>query len=87
MQVHPHLHGIEANKLLGKRHNIILLQVPKIEDNVKNGISKRIHSYTVQFICMEGQDDNSSSKERIIQVNHGHKYQTHNIHRTIQVSK
>ena len=53
----------------------------------KNGISKRIHSYTIQFICMEGEDDNSSSRQRIIQVNHEHRDRTHISHRKIQVSK
>jgi hypothetical protein len=87
VQVHPHLHGIRANRLLGKRHTRFFLQVAKIEDNGKNGISKRIHFYIVQFLCMEGEDDSASLKQRIIKVNHEHKDRTHISRRKIQVSE
>jgi hypothetical protein len=82
-----HLHRIRVDGLLGKRHTKLFLQVPKIEDNGKNGISKRIHSYTIRFICMEGEDDNASSRKRIIPVNHEHRERTNISHRKIQVSK
>jgi hypothetical protein len=82
-----HLHGIRSNRMLRKRHTKLFLQVPKIEDNEKNGISKIIHSYTVQFVSMEGKDDNASSRYRIIHVNHEHRDITHISHRKIQVSK
>jgi hypothetical protein len=35
-----HLHGIRADKLIGKRHTKLFLQVPKIEDNGKMEFSK-----------------------------------------------
>jgi hypothetical protein len=82
-----HLHGIIADRLLGKRHTKLFLQVPKIEDNEKHRIFKRIHSYTLQFLCMEGKYDNASSNQRIVLVNHEHRDKTNIIHRKIQVSK
>jgi hypothetical protein len=66
MQVHPHLHGLKDDGFLGKRYTIFFLQVPNIEDSGKNGISKRIHSYTIQFLFVEGEDDSASSRQRII---------------------
>jgi hypothetical protein len=38
--VSTHLHGIRADKLLGKRHTKLFFQVPKIEDNEKMDFSK-----------------------------------------------
>jgi hypothetical protein len=33
--ISTHLHGIRADRLLGKRHTGLFLQVPKIEDSEK----------------------------------------------------
>jgi hypothetical protein len=38
--VSTHLHGIRADKMLGKIHTKLFLQVPKIEDNEKMEFSK-----------------------------------------------
>jgi hypothetical protein len=37
-----HLHGIRADRLLGKRHTNLFLQAPKIEDNEKMDFSKEL---------------------------------------------
>jgi hypothetical protein len=42
MQVHPHLHGIRADELLGKRHIRLFFQVPEIEDNRKMKFPKEL---------------------------------------------
>jgi hypothetical protein len=80
-----HLHGIRFDVFLGKRNKILFLQVPKIEDSGKKEISKIIHSYTVQFLFIEREDDSAYFRKRIIEVNHRHKDRTHISHRKIQV--
>jgi hypothetical protein len=56
---------MRSNKMIGKRHTKLFLQVLKIEDSEKWN-SKRIHSYTVQFLCMQGECDNVSLRNRIM---------------------
>ena len=56
------LHGIKSDGLLGKSHTKLFFAGTEDCRQWKNGTPKRIHSYTLQLICMEGEYDHAYLK-------------------------
>jgi hypothetical protein len=81
-----HLHGIRADRLLSKSYTKMFCKYKRLK-TAERWISKTIHSYTLQLLCMEGENNDSYINHRIVQVNLEYKYRTDISHRKIQVFK
>jgi hypothetical protein len=78
-----HLHGIRANELLRKIYTKIVLQVQKIEDNIKMDFQKEFILTPYNYFAWKERISHSSMNQRIVQVNLEYIYKTDIIHRLL----